>query len=123
MAEIRAEQARQEAAEEQAKAQETARRQQARDAAEQAKIAAEDAALGEVLVSMSFTVTKDNRQMARAASVHAGEDGAVAALRFCERYSLLSAEWLQIKHRNTHQAAALRQILEAKEGLRIQAGP
>ena len=35
----------------------------------------------------------------------------------------ISAEWLQIKHRNTHQAAALRQILEAKEGLRIQAGP
>ena len=95
MAELKAEQARQQAAEEQAKATERARRQQARDAAEQAKIAADDALLGPVVLSMQFTVTKDNRQMARAAKMHEGEDAAVAALRFCERYSLLSVEWLQ----------------------------
>ena len=48
-------------------------------------------------------------------------DASAHALRLW--VTTISAEWLQIKHRNTHQAAALRQILEAKEGLRIQAGP
>ena len=118
MKEIREEQARQQAAEDQAKAQERARRQQARDAAEQAKIAAEDAQLGPVVAAMQFTVTKDNRQMARAAQVHEGEDAAVAALRFCERYSLLSAEWLQsIAKQLGEKVAADKPDYKPKEGL------
>ena len=95
MKEIQAEQDRQQAAEDQAKAQSKAKKQLARDAAEAATMAAQDAALGAVVASMSFTVTNNNVQQPRAANVHEGEDAAIASLRFCERYALLSAEWLQ----------------------------
>ena len=94
MAEMRAEQAKQEAAEQQAKQQAAAKRQQAQDAARQARHDAEDAKLGEVVTQQQFTVTQNGRQRAAVAKLHAGEDGAAAALRFCERYDLLSKESL-----------------------------
>ena len=94
MAEMRAEQAKQEAAEQQAKQQAAAKRQQAQDAARQARHDAEDAKLGDVVTQQQFTVTQNGRQRAAVAKLHAGEDGAAAALRFCERYDLLSKESL-----------------------------
>ena len=94
MAEMRAEQAKQEAAEQQAKQQAAAKKQQAQDAARQARHDAEDAKLGEVVTQQQFTVTQNGRQRAAVAKLHAGEDGAAAALRFCERYDLLSKESL-----------------------------
>jgi tetratricopeptide (TPR) repeat protein len=93
MAEIKAERARQEHEEEGRRQQEAARREQKRQEARDQRDREEMAKLGEVVVEVGMTVTvqegSNHRNIPTAARLHAGDDPAAAAFRFCEKYNLL----------------------------------
>lgn len=93
MTEIAAERARQEQAEEEARQAEAARREQQRQEAREKRDREEIAKLGEVIVEVPMTVTvqdgPNRHNIGTAARVHAGDDPAAAAFRFCEKYNLL----------------------------------